>query len=1044
MHQRRQRFAILFGCALWWLPFHTDVEAQQETLATKLPKANSSPVDFVRDVQPIFQRTCYSCHGAEKQEGGLRLDVRQRAVDGGDGGRVFIPGKSLDSRLIQLVSGLDKDAGMMPPEGEGTPLTADQIGILRAWIDHGAHWPDAAQGGVSPAELWALKPIQALPILAVRDTRWLQNPVDAFILNRLEHEKIAPSAPADRVTLLRRLHFDLLGLPPTPEEVSDYMADDRSDAYERCVDRLLASPHFGERWGRHWLDLARYADSDGYEKDRARPFAWRYREWVLEALNADVPFDRFTVEQIAGDLLPGATLEQRVATGFHRNTLHNTEGGADQEEDRVKKTVDRTNTLGSVWLGLTVGCAQCHSHKYDPLTQREYYQLFAFFNNLNESDTDAPLAVEQTRYATLKADFDLRHAPFVEARRKYEQGPQVEAQVAWERTATADGVLWTNLVLTSATSKHGATLQKQSDQSWLTSGTNKVSDVYTLEAAIPFKVVRAIRLEVLPDDSLPGKGPGRSNNGNFVLTTFTVETLPAQGGSPAKQKLCKAQASFSQKECDVSLSINDKDSDYWAVAPQFGQRHLAVFEFEQPIVVSDGMKLRVTLDQKYGRQKEVHNLGRFRLSVTDSEAPITLEGLPVEVAAAIAIPVHQRSPEQAKLVTAHFRTIDPEWIKLNQAVEQHAKGAPKPPATKAQLIAESTQPRGTTIHIRGDFLNPGDPVQPRTPALLPPLQPRATTPDRLDLAQWLISSENPLPPRVTVNRIWARIFGNGIVRTMDDFGKQGELPSHPELLDWLANDFRSHWSLKRIVRVIVTSAVYRQSSTVRTELQAIDPDNTFLARQMRRRAEAEVIRDAALAASGLLDPRVGGPSVRPPQPAEYANLTYANSAKWAESQGGDRYRRGIYTFFQRTSPYPMLMTFDSPDSNECCVRRETSNTPLQALTLWNDPAFVECAQAFGRRIMREIPDSQNPSDTIRQRALRAFTICLARPPSESEMQELVALYSAQRSLQQAQPELAVKLCGPGGVPEHIQAVELAAWIVVGRTLLNLDEFIMRE
>ena len=1011
----------------------------------KLPAASATAVDFVRDIQPVFQKTCYSCHGPEKQEAGLRLDSRQRAFDGGDSGKAFIPGKSSESRLIHLVAGLDEDAGLMPPEGEGTPLTTQQISLLRAWIDQGANWPESAHGSASPKDLWALQPLRPTAPPSVRDQSWIVSPMDYFILARLERERIVPSPPADRVTLMRRLYFDLLGLLPTPEEVAAYVADDRPDAYQRLVDRLFSSPHFGERWGRHWLDVARYADSDGYEKDRPRPFAWRYRQWVLEAINSDLPFDRFTVDQLAGDLIPSATLEQRVASGFQRNTLHNTEGGADPEEDRVKKTVDRTNTLGAAWLGLTVGCAQCHSHKYDPFTQREYYQLYAFFNNIEEADIDAPLPVEHSLYQVAKADFDRQHAPFIDALKKYEREQLPASQSEWEKTALSTSVIWTALSPDSANSKHGAQLEKQPDKSLLAKGSNKVSDVYVVESTPTVKTVRAIRLEVIPDDSLVQKGPGRADNGNFVLAKFTVEAVSGTGGEPVPHQLSKALADFSQQECNVEFAINHKNSDYWAVAPNFGQRHVAVFEFQEPVAIADGLKLRVTLDQKYNKKNLPHNIGRFRLSVTDAAGPISLDGLPAEVAAALAVEPSKRSAEQSKVVSDHFRTVDPQWLRLSKSAAAHLKKAPPAPETKAQAISQRSELRGTNIHVRGDFLSPGDPVEPLTPSLLPQLKPRGKTPDRLDLAQWLISETNPLPPRVTVNRVWERIFGRGIVRTIDDFGKQGETPSHPELLDWLATEFRAHdWSLKHVLRLIVTSSTYCQASTVRTELVAIDPDNTLLARQQRRRIEAEVIRDVALAASGLLDTRIGGPSVRPPQPAEYANLTYANSVKWSDSKGGDKYRRGLYTFFQRTSPYPMLMTFDSPDSNECCVQRDSSNTPLQALTLWNDPAFFECAQALGRRVIGEVPVSPNEAETNRRRAQHAFTVCLARSPSDGELKELLELYQAQRTLAQNQPELTIKLCGKGTTPAGATPDDLAAWIVVGRTLMNLDEFITRE
>jgi mono/diheme cytochrome c family protein len=733
---------------------------------SRLPPAAEREVDFARDIQPIFRAACHSCHGAEKHEGGLRLDERRRAMAGGDHGPVIREKKSSESRLIHLITGLDENTGRMPPEGEGRALTAEQIGILRAWIDQGAVWPDKLAAASAANDHWSLKRVARPPLPHVVNEAWSRQPIDYFILARLEKEQIEPSPEVDRLTLMRRVHFDLTGLPPTPREVDAFLADDRPVAYERLVDRLLASPHFGERWGRRWLDLARYADSDGYEKDKPRPFAWRYRHWVIGALNADMPFDRFTIEQLAGDLLPHPTAETKAATGFHRNTLHNAEGGVDAEEDRVKKTVDRTNTTGTVWLGLTVGCAQCHSHKYDPITQREYFQLYAFFNSLSEADVESPL-------------------------------PEL---------AGAAGV-------------------------------------------------------------------------------------------------------------------------------------------------------------------------------------------------------------------------------------------------KAQAVAEIPKPRVTRIHQRGDFLSPGDEVPSATPEVLPSLSVRDARPDRLDLARWLVTEENPLTARVAVNRLWQEYFGRGLVGSSDDFGRQGDPPSHPELLDWLAQELMDcRWNLKPIHRLIVTSAVYRQSSTVRAELREIDPENILLARQSRLRLEAEIIRDAGLAASGLLDSRIGGPSVRPPQPAEYSKLTYANSANWPESKGADRYRRGLYTFFQRTSPYPMLATFDAPDANECCTRRWPSNTSLQALTLWNDVVFFEFAQALARRVLRNAPVNGplESEDAISVRVEFAFRTCLVRSPDAEERAALASLYRRQLELCNRDPQAAAAIAGKEPFPPDATAAQTAAWVLVARAILNLDEFITRE
>jgi hypothetical protein len=564
-------------------------------------------------------------------------------------------------------------------------------------------------------------------------------------------------------------------------------------------------------------------------------------------------------------MLPSATQDQKIATGFHRNTLHNTEGGTDPEEDRNKKTVDRTNTLGAVWLGLTVGCAQCHSHKYDPLTQREYYSLFAYFNSIDEKDIENPTPAQEA-------------------------------------------------ALVAAKKAHADKLAK-------------------LEAAVK---------------------------------SYVAEKLPA------------AQAAW--------------------------EKSLAELSPEQ----------------------------------------VAEEKIPAEVVVAVAKPTDERTTAEVRQVARYYRTLDNELVKLDKAVKDHKAKPPQlPPEAKAQSVAELAAPRETHIHLRGDFLSAGDDVGASTPAFLPPAKARGQSPDRLDLAQWLVDPANPLPTRVAVNRMWHQLFGRGIVPTLDDFGKQGEKPSHPELLDWLASEFASDWSQKALIRRLVLSATYQQSSAPRRELIERDLENVLLARQTRRRVEAEVIRDLALVAGGLLSERIGGPSVRPPQPAEYATLTYANSVKWVESTGADRYRRGLYTFFQRTSPYPMLMTFDSPDSNECAARRQTSNTPLQALTIWNDPAFFEAARSLGRRIVDGVPAENDPQQTARLRSEQAFLLCLARRPNAAELSDVFALYQSAREMA-AQDEEAARQVAGVPVPTSDSMAEVAAWVSVGRALLNLDEFITRE
>jgi mono/diheme cytochrome c family protein len=759
--------------------------------------ADAGPVvDYARDLQPIFTRACVSCHGPEKQRNGLRLDTALGLREGGDSGPAIVPGASSQSRIYHAISGTNA-VKLMPPNWPR--LAAAEIEQIKAWIDRGAKFPaeemKAARGKVTH---WAFQPITPPPVPLLRNPHHaVHNPIDSFILARLEKAGLEPAPEADRLTLLRRLALDLTGLPPTPDEVDAFVKDPRPDAYQRQVDRLLGSPHYGERWGRYWLDLARYADSNGYSIDSPRTI-WPFRDWVISALNQDMPFDRFTIEQLAGDLLPDATTDQQIATGFHRNTQINEEGGVDKEQFRVEAVFDRVNTTGSVWLGLTLGCAQCHSHKYDPLSQREYYQLLAFFNNQDEPN------------------------------------------------------------------------------------------------------------------------------------------LPATGPSPT--------------------------------------------------------------------------------------------------------PLPQK----------------------------------KKPGLTTMILRERPTPRPTYVLRGGDFTRPGASVGPGTPAVLPPLwvggeggsrvedrrsriedrtagDPPLATPNRLDLARWLVRPDHPLTARVTVNRVWAHYFGVGLVETENDFGTRGTPPSHPELLDWLASEFvRRGWSLKALHRLIVTSATYRQSSQARADLEGIDPRNRLLARQTRLRLEAEVIRDLALAASGLLHRRIGGPSVFPPQPDGIYKFTQVQRA-WKTSTGPDRYRRGLYTFFQRSAPYPALTVFDAPDASSACTRRGRSNTPLQTLTLLNDQGFLELAQGLADRVLREAPRCEQ------ERLRYAFRVCLARPPSPVEAKRLEQYLRLQLSEFRAAPAAAhalltgVSRSAPqvGGAERVDSALgpsvaERAAWTSVARILLNLDEFITRE
>lgn len=997
-------------------------------------QADLPTADFERDIRPIFATHCIGCHGPEKQKAGLRLDVKDDALRGGDSGRVIQPGDSAQSRLIALITGAESDK-IMPPNGDR--LSAEQIAAIASWIDAGATWPDAlSSADAAPrSDHWAFKAPERTTPPPVQEAAWLRNPIDSFVLARLEQEGIKPSPEADRYTLIRRLSLDLLGLPPLPEDVDAFVNDPSPYAYEALVNRLLASPHFGERWGRHWLDAARYADSDGFEKDTVRPYAWRYRNWVIDALNRDMPFDQFTILQLAGDLVPGSTTEDKVATGFHRNTLTNKEGGVDPEQFRVEQVVDRTNTTGSVFLGLTVACAQCHSHKYDPISQKDYYQLYAFFNTGVEKDIPAPLDAEVEVYKQAKAAHDARQADLQKAIDAYR--PELETKLAeWAANQDLTEPEWHVLSPAGSISSGGATLTRLDDESILASGQQAARDTYTVNFVTGLTGITAFRLEALTDPSLPKNGPGRAADGNLVLTEFNVKAArPTDPGTSEPVPFAEAIAAYSQEGYAVSGAVDNNRGTGWAIAPRDGVAvdQAAIFTTVNDAGFSEGTIFTAALEQQY---RESFTVGRFRISVTRS--PRALVQLPGAIRAALKTPADQRTEAQQSQLLEYYGAIDAKMRELKAAYNAHAKAAPQPPPTHAQTIAENPEPPETHIHIRGDFLRPGEAVQADALAVLPPLKPRGPKPDRLDLARWLVDPANPLTARVTVNRVWDHLFGRALVFTSNDFGTRGEAPSHPELLDWLATEFMARgWSMKDMIRLIVTSAAYRQSSNIREDLVDRDPLNVLLARQGRFRGEAEINRDLFLAASGLLNPAIGGPSVRPPLPKGVAELGYAGSVRWPESQGDDKYRRGLYIFFQRTVPYPMLMTFDCPDSNVTCIRRTRSNTPLQALTLLNDPVFNECAQALARRILTQ--GGASPDQRLRY----AFRVCLSREPSAVELDELQRLLTDQRAAFERNPASASDAAGTY-CPDGIPGPEAAAYTAVARVLMNLDEFTTRE
>ena len=995
------------------------------SLTWTLPAFAAEKIDFSRDIQPIFAAHCTKCHGMDKPKAGLNLMTEKGLRSELDSGmRAVTPNQPQASELLKRVSTNKKD-DLMPPPNKGEPLSAMQIAKLRQWISEGALWNNH----------WAYRPLGEPKPPAIQDIQWVRNPIDNFVKKNLEIANISPSHEADRRTLIKRLSYDLLGLPPEPEAVESFVKDTSTDAYEKLVDRLLASPHFGERWGRHWLDKARYADSDGYEKDRPRMNAWRYRDWVIQSINADLPFNQFTIEQLAGDLVPNATDMQRLATAFNRQTLTNTEGGTDKEQWRVAAVMDRVETLGSVWLGLTVTCARCHNHKYDQLTQKEYYQFFAYFNNGDETSASVPRSKkEHDAWRATKMTHDAEVKALqkqLASRRQKLQGqlPELEKQFK-EKLAARKGMpeAFHQLDHASLQGPEGVVFRKQKDGSLLATGANPAKAKYTLEFRPGENAITGLRIEVLPDDSLGKKGPGRTPHGNFVLNDVRVYATdqPKFDTKRDRVALQSAKANYSQKDWPAKNSIDGKIGEGskgtgWAVGNEYGKPHQLVISFSKTITLKNTSRLQVVLDQQYGSQ---HTIGRFRINARTGRPPG--DGIPDAIVKILAVDSAKRDQKQHEALLNHFVAADTEARRLQAELK---KPEPKPPVMSVRVIGQRTNnPRTTHVLNRGEFKQPKDKVLAASPVTLPSITNRAQG-DRLDLAQWLVDGRNPLVPRVVINHMWANLFGEGIVRTPNDFGVRGEAPTHPHLLDWLAAEFvRLKWSRKAMIKLIVTSATYRQSSAHRPALAERDPNNLLLHRQNRFRVEAEIIRDLTLAASGLLSRKVGGPSVYPPLPAGVAAVSYANNFKWNTSKGEDRYRRGLYTFFKRTAPHPNLLTFDCPDSNVTCVKRTRSNTPLAALVLLNNEVYTEAAKALGDRMRKA-----DKSDAERLKA--GFRFCIARNPSAKELDSLSQLLEKARSWFKVNEK---------GAKEFAGDAESSAWTATARVLLNLDEFITRE
>ncbi len=1174
--------------------------------AARLAGAEPAPPDFNRDIRPILSENCFRCHGpdAEDRKGGqdgLRLDTRAGATaDLGGGGFAIVPGRPDASELIQRLVTTD-DEELMPPRKTGKKLSAAEIDTLRRWIAAGAPY----------ARHWAYERPQRPPFPATILHGWTRNPIDNFILARLELEKLRPQPEADRPALARRVALDLTGLPPALAEVDAFVADRAPDAYERFVDRQLAKPAYGEHWARQWLDLARYADSKGYADDQPRVI-WRYRDTVIDAFNRNQPFDQFTVEQLAGDLLPNPTQDQLFATGFHRNTMNNTEGGTDDEEFRVAAVVDRVNTTMAVWMGTTMACAQCHTHKYDPLTQTEYFRLYAIFNQTEDADRsdETPLlefftAEQQAQRRTWETELAALDRTFATAA----AGPAHRAALEKWIAAFPRDIAWTFSPVAALKSAAGASLAaaddgtvsvtptaassapRQSkkkkaaptatDPATTASAPTAPGDTTTITLAPtpnPDRPITALRLETPPlaggaagnfvvtrvrvgvvpaaphrtarfvRIELPGKArtlalaevevfsggkniaaTGRATqvstdhagaaalavdgrtDGDFqkapgaltaaaddawweldlgspqplerivvwgrtgaeqTPTGLRIRALDADRGlvfeqtartapkpslavaltDPLDVKLARVAADYAQPEFDESLVLADAEPKApnrrkptatrkgWGVAGAVDRAHALDVQFERPLTLQPGEKLVVTLEQRSSVPGAM--LRRFRLGLTAE--PRIAERLvpPAAVVALLDAPAAARDDAATTRLLDHYvREVAPE-LKAERtrfAATRRSLDELAPVTSPIMRELPPAKRRKTHVQLRGNFQALGDEVQPGVPAVFPPL-PAGVPADRLALARWLVAPENPLTARVLANRLWESVFGLGLVRTAEEFGSQGELPSHPELLDWLAVELvESGWDQKKFLRLLVTSAAYRQSARVTAAALAADPENRLLSRGPRFRLGAEVVRDQALAVSGLLSAKTHGPSVRPYQPAFDLKAAFGGALDWKTSAGEDRLRRALYTEWRRSSPYPSMVTFDAPNREVCTVRRSRTNTPLQALVTLNDPVYVEAAQALARLVAH---GHASVEDKVRD----GFRRVLLRAATDAEVAPLAALYRRSRADFERTPDQAAALIAnpENPPPATLAPADLAAWTAVANVLLNLDETLMKR
>lgn len=1078
---------VLLGPVFLVPVFLVPASLRAEAPPTSHADAVSDQVSFNRDVRGILSDKCFLCHGPDEEtrEAGLRLDDREQAIDYA----AITPGQPDASGIIERISSSDPGMVMPPPE-TGEQISPSELAVLRRWIEQGAdydqHWafvpPNIDTTGLD-------EPVEFPLTDATGVAPWGRNGIDHFVGRRLLAEQLTPSPTAEAATLVRRLHLDLTGLPPSPE-VLDRFVDVSSETeltarLDELTEELLESPHFGERWARWWLDAARYADSAGYEKDLPRQ-VWFYRDYVIDAMNADMPYDRFIVEQIAGDLLPGATQDQRVATGFLRHSMANEEGGADPEQFRVEAMFDRMDAIGKAILGLTTQCAQCHTHKYDPLSQREYYQMFAALNDFHEASLSVYTPQQAKQRDAALAEIDRWQRSVKEAVPDWRD--RVES---WVKEVSAEQPTWTVRVPEKMPFT-GQKFRQLPDGSILSESfaPTKTSDDFSLTCQVDR--ITAVRVDMLPHPQLPRGGPGRSVDGTGALSEFEMTVTPTDPSSePIKVKFSRAlsDANPPRQALRAPYVLKDPEKDDRVIGPaEFaidgdpktawtndlgpGQsnhhRHLILIP-EEPIEVHGEATLTFTMTQKHGGWNPDDNqnfvFGRFRFSTTDRPAPpeMTTDSRLLE-ATRQSLSDWSNRQWDAALAQWRKRSADrwrdrqegdrPAWVtKVLEADAAIEDAWQRFPETATQLVAQARdEPLPTYVLRRGDFLNPGEPVEPQTPAFLHAM-PGGGEPARLRMARWMVSDDSPTTARVIVNRIWQAYFGRGLVSTPEDFGFQSSAPSHPALLDYLAVELMDNgWRLQHIHRLITQSATYRQSSHAARRQWVDDPNNELLARGPRFRVEAEMVRDVALAASGLLNRQIGGPPIYPPAP-DFLFLppTSYGPKVWDTDSDGDEYRRSMYIQQYRSVPYPPLQVFDAPKGDAACVRRERSNTPLQSLVVLNEPQFVEAARALAARVLREVESDAGTGsgDVDHQRLVRAFRLCTSRHPDPTELTVLTDLLDRQREQVAEWPS--ERLENLLGVPlsefrqlTGAEPTELASWMIVCRTILNLDETITKS